>query len=202
MLRGFTHGISRAHLEATLSKSIVLGKPCHASEPDSTEPPNTMMIPHPKAILLGILEDFQVERRKEINGYFKKLESIESSIKQERSTNKQKKYGLAVCSTQLSETNVSLSQVRPKLQYLATSIKTLESCNDIPDCKGDLAFDYFSNADRSNHTFPHDHYSQVWTRQLGNIKRRLACLKVKCDQCRSDVETLQYRLTGNLSVVG
>lgn len=196
MIRGFAVGINRNCFEDILSRSMIF-----RDQARTTGSPE-LHTPHPKAILLSILEDFEVDRRKEINAYSGYLQRIQDEIGRQRSDLKRKGNGLAKCIIQLSETNINLSQVRPKLQYLASSIAMLESCIGVPESTGRLSFDTISNTD-SGSPPPADgrQPSQFWTRQLSDIRGRLLCLKVKCDQCGVDVEILQHRLTGSQHVV-
>jgi hypothetical protein len=193
MIRGFTSRISAPVLEDILLNSKITREDDQGSDQMPQKAKMGISMPHPKAILVGILENFEAERREEISGYSRKLEEIQTDIKKDRIGLKYKDKELAVCNIQLCETNVSLGEVRPKLQYLASSIAVLESCSGTPDPTGDLGFDCLQRHER-------DSISQLWIGQLSEVKTRILQLKGKCEQCKIEVETLQHRLTGNLLV--
>lgn len=141
MIRGYTSRISRTELEDILLKS----KAAKEQGKEASQMPQTpdigIAMPHPKAILVGILENFEAERREEINDYFTRMKDLQANITKDRTNLKDRDKELASCNIQLCETNVSLGAIRPKLQYLASSIAILESCIGTPDLTGELSFD-------------------------------------------------------------
>jgi hypothetical protein len=193
MIRGYTSRINRTELEDILLKSKAAREPDKEASQTPQNPEIGIAMPHPKAILVGILENFEAERREEINDYFTRMKDLQANITKDRTNQKDRDKELASCNIQLCETNVSLGAIRPKLQYLASSIAMLESCSGTPDLIGDLSFDCSQQAENL--------IGKLWTAQLSEVKIRLQQLKGKCDKCKIDVETLQYRLTGNLLVV-
>jgi hypothetical protein len=201
MARGYTTGLKAGELEDILLKASgfeSVGGRKREREPGSSFSPML----HPKAILLGALENFESELRSRITNYQNFIKDKSEEIKVQRRPENKNGDGLVRCSIYLSESNVELGLLRPKAQYLATSLTALESCVGIPHSDDDLAF-LFPTSKTSDGMVAklENPFADHWVRQLSNINARLLDLKVKCEHCKADLETLQHRVTGSLMMV-
>jgi hypothetical protein len=203
MVRGFTIGLSKDEFENILYKA---GTVEFRSRPSDRDLPvtstNSKPRHHPKALLLGILEDFENRQRDQIKRHKSFIGFIEDDIEIQRRPSNKNGNGLARCSIKLSQCNLYLGRLRPKLQYLASAIEALESCPGMPQSIEELTFLFPQKAIREKAVAERETYfGRFWTHQLSEIHSRLSHLKGKGEQCKVDVETLQHRVTGDLLMV-
>jgi hypothetical protein len=203
MVRGFTVGLSKDEFENILYKAETVECPSQASNNDpqaASTNPNPRY--HPKAILLGILEDFETCQRDQIKRHESFIEIIEDDIEIQRRPSNKDGNGLVRCSIKLSQENLYLGRLRPKFQYLTSAIAALESCSGIPQSIEELAFLFPQKSIGEKAAAEWENYfGMFWTHQLGEINSRLSHMKGKGEQCKLDVETLQHRVTGDLLMV-
>jgi len=202
-VRGFTIGLSKDDFENILyearafelqSQGSNSGNPGHSTYKKPR--------PHPKVLLLGVLEDFERRQRVQIADYQSCIENIEDNMDIQRRPSNKNGKGLAWCSIDLSEYNLYLGQLRPKLQYLASAIEALQSCPGLPQSIEELIFLFPQKTLREKAASElRTHFREFWAHQLSEIKSRLFHLKGKGEQCQVNVETLQNRVTGNLLMV-
>jgi hypothetical protein len=197
MVRGFTVGLDQKEFDNILSKARIVEFIELPGDSTYSKPR-----PHPKAILLGILEDFERRQRDQIKRQESYIEIIEAEIKDERRSSYKNENGLAGCSIKLSKRNLYLGQMRPKLQYLTSAVDELQSCPGMPQSINELSFLFPKKAIREKPEVEREQYfGRFWTHQLSEINSRLSHLKSKGEQCKVNVETLQFRVTGNLLMV-
>jgi hypothetical protein len=129
------------------------------------------------------------------------LRKLEDHISKQRDSDCKEPRGLEIANIRLDETNVRLGQVRAKLQYLLSSITTIESSKC--DLRSRPHFsatsnkmDYDSNIDKLK-----DHCQRQWSLQLCEVMDRLLFLRAKCEQDNINTETLQHRANAYLKVV-
>jgi hypothetical protein len=203
MVRGFTIGLSKDEFENILYKAGTVEFRSQGSDGDIPQgSTNSKPRHHPKAILLGILEDFETRQRDQITRHKSFIKIIEDDIEIQRRPSNRNGNGLARCSIKLSQCNLYLGQMRPKLQYLTSAIEALQSCPGIPQTIEELTFLFPQKAIREKAVAEREKYfGRFWAHQLSEIKSRLSHLKGKGEQCKVDVETLQHRVTGDLLMV-
>ena len=200
MARGFTTGLKAAELEDILHKASDLELIRRRKREGEQETTFRPML-HPKAILLGVLENFEADLRSRITQQQKFIHGQSEAIQGQRMEGNTKGDGLVRCSILISESNVALGLLRPREQYLTASLTVLESCKGIPQ-QDDLAFFLTtSNGENESASTTENPFEGHWTRQLNDINARLLDLKVKCENCRADLETLQHRVSGTLMMV-
>jgi hypothetical protein len=208
MVRGFTIGLNKDEFENILYKAQTVeflspgsgneGSGNELSETSTYSKPRT----HPKAFLLGILEDFERRQRIQITSHQSFIKIVEDDIEVQRRPSNKNGNGLARCSIKLSQCNLYLGQMRPKLQYLTSAIEALQSCPGIPQSLEELSFLFPKKAIRAKGVAERENYfGRFWSHQLSEIKSRLFHLRGKVEQCNVNVETLQHRVTGNLLMV-
>lgn len=201
MARGYTMGLGSKDLEDILLTAKKLDFVEGRKSQSKTFPAFRPTL-HPKAIVLGVLEAFASDLRWSITSHQKFIEDQENQIRVQRQPEYKDGDGLARCSTFLSEVNVRIGLLRPKVLFLAASLNTLESCRGIPGSEEDLAFLFPAKtaSDGGVSSFKNP-FEKQWGRQLDDIHTRLRDLKGKCDHCKADLETLQHQVTGNLLMV-
>jgi hypothetical protein len=201
MVRGFTTGLSKEEFEKIFYKAEIV----EFQDFDSDLPgfsSHSKPKPHPKAILLGILEDFEHRQRDTITRHQSFIEVIADDIEVQRRPSNKNGNGLALCSIKLTQRNLYLGQMRPKLQYLSSAIEALQSCPGIPQSTEELIFLFPKKAIREKPQPERENYfGRFWAHQLSEINGRLLHLKGNIEQCKVNVETLQHRVTGNLLMV-
>ena len=203
MVRGFTLGLSKDQFEKILCKAHMIEfRSQDAKNEFAGAPEHSKLQLHPKAVLLGILEDFESRQRIKIDRHQSYIEHVEKDIEEQRKISNRDGKGLAQCSIDLSRCNLSLGRLRPRLQYLTSAIKSLHSCTGMPQSVQDLAFLFPNKAIREKSVTEREHYfGKFWSQQLSEIDSRLFHLEGKTEQRKVDVETLQHRVTGHLLMV-
>jgi hypothetical protein len=159
-------------------------------------------VPHPKAILCSMLESLEEKCRKDLARDRKIIiEKIEADIKDQRDPERMKPKGLEINYVKLSDARIRLGEVRQKLQYLESSIASLEETYGLPGpCQRWSPMCSKQKQNRDDST-PEDQLSQKWWCQLREVESRLSSLKVKCKQHKINIENLQERVQGILCIV-
>jgi hypothetical protein len=204
MVRMVTCGITQEKIEAILCKALLFLN-IRSSESDNGSPGNVVSptpIPHPKAIICGMLECLEEVCRKQLEIDGKWIERIEADINDQRDPNTRKPKGLEINYVKLSETSIRLGDVRQKLQYLLSSIATLEDTTGLPgSCKPSPPMCDTQSTGNGNPDTPECRLYHQWWRQLREVKVRLLGLKGKSQQHNINIENLQERVKGILSIV-
>jgi len=101
----------------------------------------------------------------------------------------------------LSETGIELGDVRQKLQYLLSSIESLQEMTGRPE--GRNMFSKDSQAQQNNAGVSEEVriWHSQWLHQLEAARVRLIALKGNCQHHNINVENLRERVKGILSMV-
>lgn len=204
MVRMVTCGITQEKIEAILFKAFLFLN-IRSSESDNGSPGSVVSptpIPHPKAIICGMLECLEETCRKQLEIDRKWIERIEADINDQRDPNTRRPNGLEINYVKLSETSIRLGEVRQKLQYLLSSIAFLEDTRGLPSaCKRSPPMYNKQSTGIGSPDTPEGHLYHQWWRQLREVKVRLLGLKGKSQQHNINIENLQDRVKGILSIV-
>ena len=159
-------------------------------------------MPHPKAILGSMLESLEEKCRKDLSIDRKYIiEKIEADIKSQRDPQTRKPKGLEINYVKLSDARIRLGEVRQKLQYLESSIASLEETNGLPGpCMRWEPWCPKTKAWIKART-PEEKLAHKWMHPLREVKVRLSNLKAKCQQHKINIENLQERVQGILCIV-
>jgi len=206
MIRMVTSGIPLFKIEAVLCKaSLLLKTPPSMSNielPGGIEP--LIRIPHPKVIICAMLECVEQHCKEQVAGYRDWIAIIEKDVNAQRDISNNKLKGLEFNYdpyVKLSETRIELGDVRQKLQYLLSSIESLQEMTGCPESCNRFSKD--SQAQQNNVTVPEEariRHSR-WRHQLEAARVRLIALKSNCQHHNINVENLRERVKGILSMV-
>lgn len=201
IVRIVTCGISEEKIEAVLRKALLFLN-IRSSESDNGSLGSAVSltpIPHPKAIICGMLECLEEVCRKQLEIDRNYIVKIETDINRQRDPSTRKPKGLEINYVKLSETSIRLGEVRQKLQCLLSSIASLESTKGLPSCykPSPTMRDKQSTGSGSPDTLE----GRFYKRQLREVKLRLMGLKGKSQQHKINIENLQERVKGILSIV-
>lgn len=208
MVRMVTYGCTQAKLEATLSKALqylnLRPSQTDCDSPGEFDSPPTPT-PHPKAIICSMLEYLETTCRTSLEGHRIFIADIEDDINAQRDPNSSTPKGLEINFLRLSQTRIDLGELRQKLQYMLSSIASLQETEGLPRaCKlRDPAHlkKAAGNCNSDVDAAPEDRLSRQWWRQLREVRSRLSGLKIKCQQHNINIENLQERVKGILSIV-
>lgn len=203
-VRIVTCGISHEMLEKVLCKSLLFPS-IRSSESDngssvSVASPNP--IPHPVVFLCCMLEGVEEWCSEKLETHRKRIAKIASDISYQRDPTRRKPKGFEISSMKLSETSIDLGVVRQKLQYILSSIASLEDMRGLPD--GYRRLSPVQDKQLIGCGSPdalEGHLHHRWCRQLREAKVRLLRLKGKSEQHNINIENLQERIKGILSTV-
>jgi hypothetical protein len=205
MIRMVTCGLPLPRVEVLLCKAMsFLETP---SSEFNNEFPGSIKklarVPHPKAIICSMLECAEEFCKSQVTTYRIQIERIEKRIDVLRDTGYSQPRGLEMNCVKLSETSIKLSEIRQKIQYSLSSIASLEEMTGLP--AGCSIFPNFSH--NSQHVQgvseePQDQLCDKWWHQLEQARIRLMALKSKCQQHNINIDNLQERTRGTLSIVG
>ena len=204
MVRVVTCGIPLEKIEVILYKALLFLK-IGSAESDGgyhggVESPLPM--PHPKAIICGLLEYLEEFSRKQLETYRKWIKKIEDDINEQRDPECAKLKGLESNFVKLSEASIKLVEVRQKLQFLMSSIKSLEDIKCLPvDCRPSSPFLNKESTAAEAPDNPEDRFCRQWRYQLREVNIKLLGLSDKCQQHKVNIENLQERMKGILSIV-
>lgn len=204
MVRMVTCGLSEEKIEAILCKALLFLK-IRSSESDNESPGGFVLptpVPHPKAIICSMLECLEEGCRKQLEIDRKWIEKIESDVNDQRDPSMRKPKGLEINYVKLGETSIRLGEIRQKLQYLLSSVTSLEESSGLPSACGigPPICDEQPTGRGSPDTLD-DRLCHQWWRHLREVKIRLLGLKVRCQQHNIHIENLQERVKGILSIV-
>lgn len=204
IVRMVTCGISQEKLEKILCKALLFLN-IRSSESDTGSPGSIMPtnpIPHPIAIMCCMLECLEEWCKEELENHRKRIVKIEGDISYQRDPARRKPKGLEINSMKLSETSIHLGEVRQKLQYLLSSIASLEDMRGLPGiCKRSSPMQNRQSTGSGGLDPPEGQLYHHWWRQLTEVKVRLLGLKGKSEQHNISIENLQERVKGILSTV-
>jgi hypothetical protein len=201
-----TSGIPLFKIEAVLCKaSLLLKTPPSMSNielPGGIEP--LIRIPHPKVIICAMLECVEQHCKEQVAGYRDWIAIIEKDVNAQRDLSNNKLKGLESNYdpyVKLSETRIELGDVRQKLQYLLSSIESLQEMTGCPESCNMLSKD--SQAQQNNSAVPEEarFRNSRWRHQLEAARVRLIALKSNCQHHNINVENLRERVKGILSMV-
>lgn len=205
MIRMVTCGLPLPRIEVLLCKAMSFLK-TPSSEFDNEFSGNIKKlarVPHPKAIICSMLECAEEFCKSQVTTYRIQIEKIEKRIDVLRDTGYSQPRGLEINCVKLSEASIKLSEIRQKIQYSLSSIASLEKMTGLP--AGCSIFPNFSH--NSQHVQgvseePQDQLCDEWWHQLEQAIIRLMALKSKCQQHNINIDNLQERARGILSIVG
>src|SRR5450432_3837331 len=144
-----------------------------------------------------MLECLEEWCREELETHEKRIEKIESDISYQRDPTRRKPKGLEINSTKLSEASTNLGRVRQKLQYLLSSIASLEDMRGLPGgCRRSSPMQDKQSTRSGGPDTPEGHLHHQWWRQLREVKVRLLGLKGRSEQRNINIEILQERIKG------
>jgi len=194
LVRVMTYGVIETKIKKVLCKSLrYLKLPLQqASEhcPKGRTVLTSSLTPHPKAILCSMLESLEENCRDEIAYDRKIIIKNEEDIRNRSDTLAQRSKGLQSNYVKLSNARIRLGDQREKLQYLESSVASLEQTNGLPEENtGELD------------TTAQTQLAQIYGDQLNEVKSRLKTLKVKCRQLNIYIENLKDRVEGILCIV-
>ena len=205
MIRMVTSGLPLFKIETGLCKASLLLKTLTSMSnielPGGIEPP--VRIPHPKVIICAMLEGVEQICKEQVAEYRYWVGKIEEDVNAQRDPSYSKLKGLQFDYdpyVKLSETGIRLGDVREKLQYLLSSIESLqempcrpEACNMLND----------SQAQQNNATVAEEAriWNSRWWHQLEAARVRLIALKGNCQHHNINVENLRERVKSILSMV-
>lgn len=206
IIRMMTYGLPEEKIEVIFYKALQYIKSQDTRTGDESPDGFTCLspasTPHPKAILCGMLESLEEQCRKHLAKDRKYIiERIEPDIKSQRDPRTRKPKGLEINYVKLSDARIRLGEVRQKLQYLESSIASLEETNGLPRPCLLWAPMCPKNADDGREATSEDHLAQKWWHQLHEVKTHLSGLKSKCQQHKINIENLAERVQGNHSFV-
>lgn len=204
MVRIVTCGLPLEKIETILCKALLFLK-IGSAESDSgyrggIESP--AFIPHPKAIICGLLEYLEEFSRKQLTRYRNWIKKIEDDINEQRDPKYAKLKGLEINSVRLSEASINLGEVRQKLQFLMSSVESLEHIRCLPVDYGPSP--PFLNKESTAAEVPdnpEDRLCRQWWYQLREVNIKLLGLRDKCQQHKINIENLQERVKRILSIV-
>jgi hypothetical protein len=206
MVRMVTYGCTQAKLEATLSKALQYLN-LRPSQTDCDSPgefdSSLTPTPHPKAIICSMLEYLETTCRTSLEGHRIFIADIEDDINAQRDPNSSTPKGQETNFLRLSQTRIELGELRQKLQYMLSSIASLQEIEGLPRaCKLRDPTHLKKAAENLDvDAAPEDQLLRQWWRQLREVKNRLSGLKIKCQQHKINIENLQERVKGILSIV-
>jgi hypothetical protein len=195
-----TYGLNQDKIEGVLSNAFEFLR-LRAHECNYGSPCNLgarTPFPHPKAIIYGLLEFIEGECRAKLKEEEIWLNGLEDDISKQRDPDWKQHKGLERVSIKLNEANVRLGQFRAKLQYLLSSIATIEySMCDPGGCSHSSAASYIDTTESELK----EHFQRQWSLQLCEVNNKLLFLRAKCQQDHINIETLQHRADGYRKVV-
>lgn len=204
MVRIVTCGLPLEKIEAILCRALLFLK-IGSAESDSgyhggVESP--ALVPHPKAIICGLLEYLEEFSRKQLARYRNWIKKIEDDINEQRDPKYAKLKGLEINSVKLGEASINLGEVRQKLQFLMSSIESLEHIRCLPvDCGPSPPFLNKESTAAEVPDNPEDRLCRQWWYQLREVNIKLLGLRDKCQQHKINIENLQERMKRILSIV-
>jgi hypothetical protein len=206
MIRMVTSGLHLSNIETFLCKaSLLLKTPPSMSTIEllgGIEP--LARIPHPKVIIGAILEYVEQNCGKLVAGYRDWIAKIEKDVNAQRDPSNSKLKGLQFNYdpyVKLSEAGIELGDVKQKLQYLLSSIESLQEMIGCPEYCNMFSKD--SQAQQNNATISDEARirNSRWWHQLEAARVRLIALKDNCQHHNINVENLRERVKGILSIV-
>jgi hypothetical protein len=206
MIRMATSGVPLSNIETVLCKaSLLLKTPPSMSNIEllgGIEP--LARIPHPKVIICAMLEFVEQNCGKQVGRYRDWIAKIEKDVNAQRDPSNSKLRGLQFDYdpyVKLSETGIDLGEVKQKLQYLLSSIESLQEMTGCPESCNMFSKD--SQAQQNNATVSEEARirNSRWWHQLEAARVRLIALKGNCQYHNINVENLRERVKGILSMV-
>lgn len=206
MIRMVTSGLPLSKIETVLCKaSLLLKTPPSMSNielPGGIEP--LARIPHPKVIICAMLECVEQYCKEQVADYRDWIAKIEKDVNAQRDPSNSKLKGLQFNYdpyVKLSEAGIELGDVRQKLQYLLSSIESLQEMTGRPE--GRNMFSKDSQAQQNNAAVSEEAsiWHSQWWHQLEAARVRLIALKGNCQHHNINVENLRERVKGILSMV-
>lgn len=206
MIRMVTSGIPLFKIEAVLCKASLLLKtppPMSNIELSGGIEPLTR-IPHPKVIICVMLECVEQHCKEQVAGYRDWIARIEKDVNAQRDPSNSKPNDLEFNYdpyVKLSETGIELGDIRQRLQFLLSSIESLQEMTGCPESCNLFSKD--SQDQQNNATVPEEariRHSR-WRHQLEAARVRLIALKSNCQHHNINVENLRERVKGILSMV-
>jgi hypothetical protein len=201
MIRMVTSGLPLSKIETVLCRASSLLKTSFSMSnielPGGIEPP--ARIPHPKVIICAMLECVEQYCKEQVADYREWIARIEDDVNAQRDSSNSKLKGLQFnydWHMKLSETGIELGDVRQKLQYLLSSIESLQGMTGRPE--GCNMFSKDSQAQQNNATV--SEHSRWW-HQLEAARVRLITLKGNCQHHNINIENLRERAKDILSMV-
>jgi hypothetical protein len=151
MTRMVTCGIPEGGIESIIAEALLFTKPPSSRSASGTtrresapeELEFATRIPHPKAILCGMLVCIQEYCRKNLAVYQKWMQNIVDDINMQRDPSLRKPKALEIQSFRLSEVIFGAAEIRQKVQFLLSAITSLQNMECLPD-----ADQYCSNEER------------------------------------------------------
>ncbi|KAN0095108.1 hypothetical protein V8E51_015819 [Hyaloscypha variabilis] len=206
MIRMVTSGLPLSKIEMVLCRASSLLKTSPSISnielPGGIEPP--ARIPHPKVIICAMLEGVEQHCMEQVADYRYWIAKIEKDVNAQRDTSNRKLKDLEFDYdpyVKLSETGIDLGDVRQKLQYLLSSIESLQGMAGRPE-----VCNVFSKDPQAQHNNPAvaeeaGIWHCRWWHQLEAARVRLITLKGNCQHHNINVENLRERVKGILSMV-
>ena len=141
MTRMVTCGIPEGSIESILAEALLFTKPPSLrSTSDATRGESApeelefaTRIPHPKAILCGMLVCIEEYCRKNLAVYQKWMQNIVDDINMQRDPSLRKPKALEIQSFRLSEVIFGAAEIRQKVQFLLSAITSLQNMGCLPD---------------------------------------------------------------------
>jgi hypothetical protein len=206
MIRMVTSGLPLSNIEIVLCKaSLLLKTPPSMSNIELLGGIDPLAsIPHPKVIICAMLEFVEQKCEKLVAGYRNWIAEIEKYVNAQRDPSNSKLKGLQFDYdpyVKLSETGIELGDVKQKLQYLLSSIESLQEMTGCPESCNIFSKD--SQAQQNNATVLDEARirNSRWWHQLEAARVRLIALKDNCQYHNINVENLRQRVKGILSMV-
>jgi hypothetical protein len=205
IVRMVTYGLQLPRIETLLCKAMTFVK-TSSSEFNGEFPrgiKTLAQVPHPKAILCSMLECTEEFCKTQVANCGTWIERIESGIEVQRDTGYSQPRALEINYVRLSEASIKLSKIRQKVQYSLSSIASLEEMTDLPlGCSIFPTSSHNLQRGKGVSMEPQDQLCGQWWHQLKEARVRLIALKDNCQQHSINIENLQERVRGILSIVG
>ncbi|CZR68850.1 uncharacterized protein PAC_18750 [Phialocephala subalpina] len=205
-IRMVTSGLPLSKIETVLCKALLLLK-TRSSASDIEFPggvESLARIPHPKVIVCAVLECVEQFCKTQVADYRKWIEKIEKDVNAQRDPSYSRTKGLESNYdpyVKLSEAGIKLGDVRQKLQYLLSSIASLQEMTGLPGGCNLILKD--AQAPQLDASVTNETRSRLirWWHQLEEARVRLIALKGNCQQHNINIENLRERVKGILSMV-
>jgi hypothetical protein len=206
MIRMVTSGLPLSKIEMVLCRASSLLKTSPSMTnielPGGIEPP--ACIPHPKVIICAMLEGVEQHCMEQVADYRDWIAKIEKDVNAQRDTSNRKLKDLEFDYdpyVKLSETGIDLGDVRQKLQYLLSSIESLQGMAGRPEVCN--VFPKGAQAQHNNPVVAEEAgiWHCRWWHQLEAVRVRLITLKGNCQHHNINVENLRERVKGILTMV-